>query len=189
MPVRLQRKQVIVVGAVRAGQRVVEQAGQLPASTLSLPRRTAPAPQSGRIPAAQYGRRCGSGGVVDRVERQPRCQRGSGELPARVIHLQHGRGRNAQVRRQHQATVRLWRRIQTSGQRCTEAVAAVVVLKALHRQVHRRHERGHGAAGEHQGGLVNGHIHDAKRHAKRPLCSLATPSAPSPLSTWVSARL
>ena len=80
------------------------------------------------------------GGVVDRVELQPRGQRRSGQLPARVIHLQHGRGRNAQVRRQHEAAVGLWRRLQAGGQRRADSVAAVVVLETLHLQVHRRHE-------------------------------------------------
>ena len=104
------------------------------------------------------------GGVVDSVELQPRGQRRSGQLPARVIHLQHGRGRNAQIRRQHQAAARLRRRLQAGGQRRAESVAAVVVLETLYFQVHRRHERGHGAAGEGEASLIDRHVNCAERH-------------------------
>ena len=58
------------------------------------------------------------------------------------------------------------RRGQAGGERCADAVAAVVVLEALHRQVHRRHERGQGAPGEIQAGLVDGDVHRAERQGE-----------------------
>ena len=156
------------MGSFGSSQRVVEQAGQFPRPALPLGGEQRP--HRGLVVFQRHVLAADPDavGVVDRVERQPRGQGPADELSARVVHLQYGRGRDAQLRRQNETVVRLRRRGQAGGERRAEAVAAVVVLEALHFQVHRRHERGQGAPGEIQAGLVDGHVHGAERQQIAP---------------------